>query len=107
MSLGDLGERHAHWLAVGVIEHEHLAFFAQTEAGENLAGVCFDGHHPESQINIAARIERVFEQPIEATVANAVESWSECFAYLADLVAICANTFCKHSATCSRIVLAL
>src|ERR1700704_467001 len=104
MSLGNFRQWHANRLTVRIVEGQHFSVFAKTKPRENLAGVGFNCHHSEGDVHIAARVERVFEQTVETTVADAVESRAERLTYFADLMAIRADAFRKNGAACFRIV---
>ena len=100
MSVPYVGEGNTNLLPGRIVEDQHLSVFAKAEAGENLASLSLNRHHAERHVDIATRIQSIFEKPVEAAIADAVETGAECLTYFADLMAIGANAFREDSSTC-------
>src|SRR5215207_4613666 len=104
MPLGHIGERYANRLTICIVKDEHFSVFANIKAGENLAGFGFDGDHSEGDVHVATWVQRVFEQTVETTITDSVETGAERLTYIANLVAVRTNAFRKDGAACFWIV---
>ena len=85
--LVDVGFGEGEFLALSVGEDELGAFFAADEAGEDAAVGEAERGGAEGDIDVAVGVEDVFEQAVEAAVADAVELRADERAFVGDLVA--------------------